>query len=44
LGQYRLWIVKKYNSADQIKKYDMGWACGMCEGQERSMQGFGWET
>jgi hypothetical protein len=44
LRQYRLWIVKKYYSADQIKKCEMGWACGTCGGQERRIQGLGGET
>jgi len=29
---------------DQIKKKEMGGACGMCEGQERFIQGFGQEN
>jgi hypothetical protein len=29
---------------DQIKKKEMGGACGMCEWQERFIQGFGQET
>ena len=29
---------------DQINKKEIGGACGMCEGQERFIQGFGQET
>jgi len=32
------------NSVDQIKKNEMGGACGKYEGQERCIQGFGRET
>jgi hypothetical protein len=31
-------------SGDKIKQNKMGRSCGMNGGQERCMQGFGWET
>jgi hypothetical protein len=34
----------KYYSGDQIKKIEMGGACGTYGGQERCRQGFGGET
>jgi hypothetical protein len=27
-------LLTKYDSDDQIKNHEMGWACGTCEGQE----------
>jgi len=34
----------KYFSGDKIKKNKMGGACSAYGGEERHMQGFGWET
>ena len=41
-----LWFVlfTKYYSGDQIKKNEMGRACGTCDRQERGVQGFGGKT
>lgn len=34
-------MLNNYYSGDQIKKDEMGEACGMCGGEERCPQGFG---
>jgi len=34
----------KYYSGGQIKKNEMGWACGTCRRQERYIEGFGGNT
>jgi len=41
-----LWSVlfTKYHSGDQIKKNEMGRACGTCERQGMGVQGFGGRT
>lgn len=28
----------------QMREVEMGWACGICGGEEKCMQGFGGET
>jgi len=35
---------RKYYSGDQIKKNEIGGACGTCGGKERCIQGFGRKT
>ena len=44
--QGALWflLLTKYYSDDQIKKNEMGVACGTCGGDERCIRGFGEET
>ena len=36
-------VLTKYYLGDQIKN-EMSWACGMCGGQKRCIQGFGEQT
>ena len=36
-----IFIFTKYDSGDQIKKIEMGRACGTNKGEERRTQGFG---
>jgi hypothetical protein len=37
-------VLAKYHSGDQIKKNEIGGACGTYGGHERCIQGFGGET
>jgi hypothetical protein len=37
-------LERKYNSGDQVKRNEMGGACGMYRGVERCVQGFGGGT
>jgi hypothetical protein len=37
-------LLTKYHSGDQVKKTEMGRACGTYEGEERCIQGFSGET
>jgi preprotein translocase subunit SecG len=37
-------LLKKYNSGDQLKKNEIGGACGTYGRQERCIQGFVGET
>jgi hypothetical protein len=39
-----LCAIHQISLGDEIKKNEMGGACGMCEGHEMLMQGFGQET
>jgi len=34
----------QYSSCDKIEKNEMGGACSAYGGEERRIQGFGWET
>ena len=47
-GNFNHWQVSrkeaKYYSGNQIRKNEMGGACGMYGGEERCVQGFGGET
>jgi hypothetical protein len=38
-----LYASQKYYSVVQVKKDEMGGACGTCMREERCMQGSGWE-
>jgi len=44
LRNFMLCTSQQISLDDQINKKEIGGACGMCEGQERFIQGFGQET